>query len=119
MTSRAEGGGRTNTSSASTPVGLTVTQFLVEVFVSRADAERADRLALDAKAAADGMHEDGTPIWYVRSIFVPDEETCFILYQAATVDDVVVAAGRAGLPLERTPVPVLEWRFEETHTATT
>lgn len=119
MTSRVEGGRRTNASSASSPVGLTVTQFLVEVFVARADAELADRLALDAKAAADRLHEHGIPIQYVRSIFVPDEETCFILYQAATVDDVVVAAGRAGLPLERTPVPVMEWRFEEADAPTT
>jgi hypothetical protein len=88
-------------------------QFLVEVFVPRADAALADRWALDAKAAADRLQEAGTPVRYVRSIFIPDEETCLILYQAATVDNVIVAAERAELPLERKPVSVVEWRVED------
>jgi hypothetical protein len=100
-------------SPASSPAAPTLTQFLVEVFVPRTDSVRANRLALDAEAAARRMQEEGIPVRYARSIFVPDEETCFILYQAATVDDVVDAAERAGVPLERRPVTVVEWRVDD------
>jgi hypothetical protein len=44
---------------------------------------------------------EGTPIRYLRSIFVPDDETCFYLYEAASRDAVREAARRAQLPSDR------------------
>jgi hypothetical protein len=38
---------------------------------------------------------------YVRSVFVPADETWFLLYDAPTEADVLKAAGRAGIRLER------------------
>jgi hypothetical protein len=38
---------------------------------------------------------------FVRSIFVPEDDTCFCVYQAAAVDDVREAARRAALSGER------------------
>jgi hypothetical protein len=35
---------------------------------------------------------------FLRSVFVPEDETCFYLYEAASVDDVREAARRAALP---------------------
>ena len=35
---------------------------------------------------------------FLRSIYVPEEETCFYLYAARSVDDVRDAAQRAALP---------------------
>jgi hypothetical protein len=37
----------------------------------------------------------------VSSIFVPEDENCFLLYEAGSVDVVREAAGRAALPFER------------------
>ena len=41
------------------------------------------------------------PVRYVRAIFVPEDETCFFLYEAGSVDAVRKAARRAGLGCER------------------
>ena len=38
---------------------------------------------------------------FVRSIFVPEDETCFCVYQAASAQDVREAACRASLPFRR------------------
>ena len=44
----------------------------------------------------------GTPVRYVRSIFVPDDETCFFLFEADTVERFVHdAAVRAGLRFDQ------------------
>ena len=43
---------------------------------------------------------EGTSVRYVRSIFVPKDETCFLLYEAGSADDVREAASRAGVPFE-------------------
>ena len=43
------------------------------------------------------MSEEGTPVRFVRSIFVPEDDTCFFLYQAQTPEIVHEAARRADL----------------------
>ena len=35
---------------------------------------------------------------FLRSVFVPEDETCFYLYAAASADDVRAAVRRADLP---------------------
>jgi hypothetical protein len=37
---------------------------------------------------------------YLRSIFVPEDETCFLVYEAGSADDVRRAATLAGLPAD-------------------
>jgi hypothetical protein len=76
-------------------------EFLVELYVSRTDgaatvALAAERLRLGAEAAT----RAGTPVRCVRSIFVPDDETCFLLLEAESAGDVRGAAQRAGLRFE-------------------
>jgi hypothetical protein len=68
-----------------------VAEFLVELYVSRADA-RGIRHAAEAF---------GTTVSCVRSIFVPEDELCFLLVEAASADDVRDAARAAGLRFER------------------
>ncbi len=76
-------------------------EFLVELYVARSDggtiAERAER----AHAAADAVSRAGARVRCVSSIFVPEDETCFLLYEAETLEDVQEAATRAGLVFER------------------
>jgi hypothetical protein len=43
------------------------------------------------------MRREGTPVRFLRSIFVPENDTCFLLYEAPTARSVREAAGRAGL----------------------
>jgi len=78
-----------------------VAEFLVELYVSRADAGAIERGAQRSRLAADELTREGTPVSYLRSIFVPEDETCFLLYEAASVDAVREAARRAELRFER------------------
>ncbi len=76
-------------------------EFLLELYISRTDDLAVVRGAVEARVAAEALTREGTPIRYVRSIFVPEDETCFYLYEAASVEAVREAAHRAGLAFER------------------
>jgi hypothetical protein len=69
-----------------------VAEFLVELYVSRAGAPGVD---------AEALSRIGPAVRYVRSILIPEDETCFLLFEAASIDDVREAARIAGLPIDR------------------
>jgi hypothetical protein len=77
-----------------------VAEFLVELYVSRGDLPAAEQSAERARLAAEELTREGTPVRYVRSIFVPEDETCFALYEAVTADAVREVAQRAALRFE-------------------
>ena len=78
-----------------------MTEFLVELYVSKTNcaavAVEAERLS---RAAAE-LTAEGRPVRLVQSIFVPEDETCFLLVEAATTENVRVTAQRAALRIER------------------
>ncbi len=76
-------------------------EFLLEQYVSRADGDAVERDQERARIAAEELTQEGTPIRVVRSIFVPKDETCFYLYEAASADVVLELAKRAALPFVR------------------
>ena len=76
-------------------------EFLLELYVSRTDGVAVERGAERSRIAAEELTREGTPVHYLRSIFVPEDETCFYLYEATSADAVREAARRAGLPFER------------------
>jgi aminoglycoside phosphotransferase (APT) family kinase protein len=78
-----------------------VAEFLVEQYVSRSDGTAVEQGAQRAYRAAEEMSREGTPVAYVRSIFAPEDETCFYLYEAGSAEVVREAARRAALPSER------------------
>ncbi len=88
-------------------------EFLVELYVSRSDGAAVERRARRARLAAEELTREGRPVRYVRSIFVPEDETCFLLYEAATAEDVEEAARRASLPFDRPAVAVAGRSREE------
>ncbi len=72
-------------------------EFLVELYVAhdghctaRQHLERAERATAD-------LTREGQPLRCVRSIVVPQDETCFLLYEASSADVVAEALNRAGL----------------------
>lgn len=76
-------------------------EFLVELYVSKTDCTTtAVRAEVLTRAAAE-LTAEGRPVRLLRSIFVPEDETCFLLVETASVEDVQEAARRAALPLER------------------
>ena len=85
-------------------------EFLVEFYVSRSDAGAVELGAVRAREAAEELAREGMPVRYLHSIFVPEDETCFFLYEAGSADAVREAGGRAALRFERVAEAIAESR---------
>lgn len=83
------------------PTATRMPEFLVELYVPRTEAASTAASAERARRAAQELSSEGTTIRYLRSIFVPDDETCFQLYTAASIEAVRDVGARAGLQFER------------------
>jgi Protein of unknown function (DUF4242) len=75
--------------------------YLLELYISRTDPGAVERGAERARLAAEQLTHEGVPVRFVRSIFVPEDETCFLLYRAESAEAVRDAVRRASLPFER------------------
>ena len=71
--------------------------FLIEVYLPRSSADEARGTACRARAAAEQLTLDGTAVHYVRTSFLPDDETCFHLFEAVSADAVEEVSRRAEL----------------------
>lgn len=76
-------------------------EFMAELYVSQADAAGAERVARRVRAATEQLTREGTSIRYLRAIFVPEDETCFVLCEAPSAGAVVAAAERASVRFAR------------------
>ena len=54
-----------------------------------------------SRSATEAVSLAGTPVRYVRSIFVPEDETCFYVFESSSREAVVAAIERAALPFAR------------------
>jgi hypothetical protein len=86
-----------------------VSEFLVEVYISTATGSLPTPQYEDISAAAAELTRQGTHVRLVRSILVPEDETCFYLFRAQTGDAVRQAAARVGLQFERVVEAVADW----------
>jgi Nickel responsive protein SCO4226-like len=78
-----------------------MTEFLLELYVAKTNCAAAVEGATRLGSAAAQVTAEGTAVRVVRSIFVPQDETCYVLVEAATADAVRETAARAALPVER------------------
>jgi len=78
-----------------------MSDFLIERYVSRANATQVDADAERARIAAEEMTGEGADVRHLRSIFIPEDETCLDLYRAPSAEAVREAATRAGLVFDR------------------
>jgi histidinol-phosphate/aromatic aminotransferase/cobyric acid decarboxylase-like protein len=74
-----------------------MTEFIVELYVPRNDCDAVAAAAKRLRAAAAELTAEGRGVQLVRSIFVPADETCFLLVEGDTADDVRETARRAGV----------------------
>jgi hypothetical protein len=75
-------------------------EFMLELYVSGSDRNAVTDGARRAGLAALRLRHDGGSIRYLRSIFVPEDETCFLVYEAGSLEVVRRAASLAGLPAD-------------------
>ncbi|MGN6869268.1 MAG: nickel-binding protein [Solirubrobacteraceae bacterium] len=76
-------------------------EFVTEQYLSAACSDVAASRASAARRAAEQLTSEGMPVHFVRSIFIPEDETCLHLYRAESIDAVRAAATRASLALDR------------------
>jgi len=84
--------------------------YLVEVFLPRSHADEARATARRARTAAKALSSEGVPIRYVRTTFLPEDETCFHLFEAVSADAVEEVSRRAELGRSRVvPYMPIAW----------
>ena len=71
--------------------------YLIEVYLPRSRADDACVDGSRVRAAADELSREGVPVQYVRTMFVPDDETCFHLIDAPTLTAAEEVSRRAAL----------------------
>jgi hypothetical protein len=76
-------------------------RYLAELYLPKGAASEVAAATARARAAAAGAEDEGMPIRCLRSIFVPEDETWFLLYEAPTSEAVRRAVERAQLTCAR------------------
>ena len=81
--------------------------FLVEIYLPRSRAREAQDSGRRARAAAEALSREGASVRYIRTTFLPDDETCFHLFEATAEEAVEEVSRRAALGRARI-VPAIE-----------
>jgi hypothetical protein len=81
-----------------------VPSYLVETYLARGQAGERVARECRARSAAEELSQEGTQVRLERSIYVPEDEICFFVFDASVARVAALAAQRAGLD----PVRVVE-----------
>lgn len=76
-------------------------QYLVERYLPGIQPDQLAAAAGSAKHTTQAMTQEGTPVRYLRSTFIPGEDKCYCLFEGPSADVVKDANDRAQLPYER------------------
>jgi hypothetical protein len=76
-------------------------RYLAELYLAKGAASEVASATARARAAAAAAEDEDSPIRCLRSIFVPEDETWFLLYDGPTAAAVRRAVDRAGLTCAR------------------
>ena len=83
-------------------------KYIVELYVARGDEAALERGVELAHRAAERLTRAGTPVRHLRSLYVPEDETCYVVFEAETATGAQEAATAAGLRFERSATEVAE-----------
>lgn len=78
-----------------------MSKFLVERYLPGVTPDQLGAAAGAAKETTASMTEEGTPVRYLRSTFIPGEDKCYCLFEGPSAEVVKTANERAQLPYER------------------
>lgn len=76
-------------------------KYVVERYLPGIQPDQLTAAAGSAKKTTAQMTEEGTPVRYLRSTFIPGEEKCYCLFEGPSADAVKEANERAQIPFER------------------
>ena len=74
--------------------------YLVELKRPASGWEGLQGTAARARESAARLNAEGTAVRFLRSIFVPEKDSCFLLYEGASAAAVREAGRRAALAIE-------------------
>lgn len=77
------------------------TGYVAELYLPRRGDRALAELTRRARAAVDEMAREGTLISFRGAVLLPDDETCFCLYEASSAEEVVEVSRRADIPVDR------------------
>jgi hypothetical protein len=76
-------------------------RYLVESYLPVAGAEGQAEVEARVRTAAEELAREGAPLRHLNCIFVPEDEMCLLMYEAASPKLVRDACHRAGIECER------------------
>jgi hypothetical protein len=80
---------------------MQLARYTVEVRIPETGWADLQRAAALARQATDELRREGEQVRFLRSIFVPEDEACFCLYEGPSAAVVKAAAARAQLAVRR------------------
>jgi hypothetical protein len=83
------------------PVEPQDVKYIVEAYVPTSRTTSLPNDDVRLRAAAEGMAAEGTAIRYLNTLFIPEEEICFFIFEASSPEDVAEASRRAEIGHER------------------
>jgi Protein of unknown function (DUF4242) len=75
--------------------------YIVECYVPKAKSDEFSAVRARARAAAQAMTREGTPVRHLRSILIPEDETCFHVFEGPSAEVVGEVSRRAELTYDR------------------
>jgi len=75
--------------------------YVVETYRPRLSREQLSSFEQRLRRAAEIVSRSGTPVEHVRSVHIPEDETCFHFFEATSADAVGAAGEQAGLVFDR------------------
>ena len=72
-------------------------RFLLELRQADAGFEDIQSVSARSRAACDELSAQSRAIRFLRSVFIPEDGSCFLLFEASSAPDVIDAVRRAGV----------------------
>ena len=79
--------------------------YLAELYLPRGAS--VAEVARRARAGAEATAGAGAPVSFLRAVFLPADESCFVLFRAGSAAAVVAAGTNAGFAFDRVAAAVI------------
>lgn len=80
--------------------------YLIETYLARGTAADLEQAAAGVRQAAEALSREGRSVRYLRTTFLAEDELCFHVLEAESIDPVAEAVHRAGLRFARITLAV-------------